>query len=305
MNSSWIQQIIYAWKNVFNNFRQHIISSLLTIMVIAISLSLPSICYLLWKNSGDAAKQWYPAPNLTVYLNKSLNSDAINNIKTQIDSFDMVDTTTYLSRTEALSEFEEWSGFKDAIELLGENPLPAVIIVYPKNDKTETASLKVLKDYLHTISGVDEVKMDDSWFTRLTALTKMVGKISFAISIMTILAVFLVIGNSVRLNIFARYDTIKVMQLIGATDGFILRPFLYNGGFIGFMGAIFALIITHLFIWQLSMVVANTATILGTDFSFKGMNIDESVLLIFISVILGWISAWIVTSKYLQFMTTK
>src|SRR5699024_8294510 len=114
-----------------------------------------------------------------------------------------------------------------------------------------------LKQQIQTLSGVDEVKMDDSWFTRLTTLTKMVGKISFTIAIMTILAIFLIIGNSIRLNIFARYDTIKVMQLIGATNGFILRPFLYNGIFIGVMGAIFSLIITHIFIWQISSVISN------------------------------------------------
>ncbi len=109
----------------------------------------------------------------------------------------------------------------------------------PKLDFQSTEALNTLRDRVSRIQGVDEVRMDDSWFARLSSLTGLVGRVSAMIGVLMVAAVFLVIGNSVRLSIFARRDTINVQKLIGATDGFILRPFLYGGAMLGFSGAFF------------------------------------------------------------------
>ncbi|VDZ76171.1 Cell division protein FtsX [Salmonella bongori] len=123
----------------------------------------------------------------------------------------------YLSREDALGEFRNWSGFGGALDMLEENPLPAVAVVIPKLDFQSTASLNTLRDRISQINGIDEVRMDDSWFARLAALTGLVGRVSAMIGVLMVAAVFLVIGNSVRLSIFARRDTINVQKLIGAT----------------------------------------------------------------------------------------
>ncbi|MEX9250846.1 FtsX-like permease family protein, partial [Salmonella enterica] len=148
-------------------------------------------------------------------------------------------------REDALGEFRNWSGFGGALDMLEENPLPAVAVVIPKLDFQSTASLNTLRDRISQINGIDEVRMDDSWFARLAALTGLVGRVSAMIGVLMVAAVFLVIGNSVRLSIFARRDTINVQKLIGATDGFILRPFLYGGALLGFSGAFLSLILSE------------------------------------------------------------
>ncbi|WP_392558636.1 permease-like cell division protein FtsX [Orbus mooreae] len=296
----WLRQIKYGWQNVFNDFRQHIIASLLTIIVIAISITLPTICYLLWKNANEAAHQWYPTPNLTVYLDKSLTPEQTTNLINNMKQFTEVEEINYLSRSDTLEEFKLWSGFSDALDLLDENPLPAVAIIIPKEEAKQTTILHALQTEVVKLNGVDDVRLDDSWFTRLTALTDMVKTIVWTISIFMIIAVSLVIGNSIRLAIFARRQTIIVMQLIGATEGFILRPFLYSGMFNGFISAVVALILSAIFIFQIETIILNVSSVFGTIFTIEGLSWEEALFIVLIATIIGWLSAFIATKKYLK-----
>ncbi|OCG06895.1 cell division protein FtsX [Gilliamella sp. wkB178] len=296
----WKRQIGYAWHNVFNNFYQHILASLLTIFVIAISIALPTIGYLLWKNANEAAQQWYPTPNLTIYINKTLTPEQTTDLITKFKTYSEVDKVNYLSRDETKEEFRTWSGFGNALDLLDDNPLPAVAIIIPKDEAKQTTILHQLQIELLKLDGVDDVRLDDSWFTRLIALTDMVKSIVWIISIFMIIAVSLVIGNSIRLNIFARRQTIVVMQLIGATEGFILRPFLYNGIFIGLVSSVLALILSEVFILQIDAIILNVSDVFGTIFTIKGLVWDECILIILFSMIIGWLSALITTKRYLN-----
>lgn len=298
----WKRQIGYAWHNVFNYFYQNIFASLLTIFVIAISITLPTIGYLLLKNANQAAEQWYPTPNVTVYINKTLTPEQTNNLIDQFKTIPEVQNVTYLSRDETRDEFKTWSGFDDALDLLADNPLPAVAIIFPVEEAKQTNKLHDLQAQLRKIDGVDDVQLDDSWFTRLTALTNMVKSIVWTISIFMIIAVSLVIGNSIRLNIFARRQTIMVMQLIGATEGFILRPFLYNGIFTGLISAILALVLSKVFILQIDSTMLQVSDVFGTIVNINGLSWDESLLIILFSMIIGWFSAFIATKKYLNKM---
>ncbi|MCX8660846.1 permease-like cell division protein FtsX [Gilliamella sp. B2772] len=298
----WKRQIGYAWHNVFNYFYQNIFASLLTIFVIAISITLPTIGYLLLKNANQAAEQWYPTPNVTVYINKTLTPEQTNNLIDQFKTIPEVQNVTYLSRDETRDEFKTWSGFDDALDLLADNPLPAVAIIFPVEEAKQTNKLHDLQAQLRNIDGVDDVQLDDSWFTRLTALTNMVKSIVWTISIFMIIAVSLVIGNSIRLNIFARRQTIMVMQLIGATEGFILRPFLYNGIFTGLISAILALVLSKVFILQIDSTMLHVSDVFGTIVNINGLSWDESLLIILFSMIIGWFSAFIATKKYLNKM---
>ncbi|XKM13487.1 permease-like cell division protein FtsX [Orbaceae bacterium ac157xtp] len=296
----WKRQIQYAWRNVFNDLRQHIIASFLTIFVIAISIALPTIGYLIWKNANEAAQKWYPTPNLTAYLEKSATKTQTEQLIAQLKQHPKVANVTYLSKDETLEEFKLWSGFSDALTLLDENPLPAVIIIIPKDEAKKSAILHSMQMELIKLDGIDDIRLDDSWFTRLTALTNMVKTIVWIISLFMLIAVFLVIGNNIRLSIFARRQTLIVMQLIGATDGFILRPFLYSGIFNGFISALLALILSQIFIIQIDAIILNVSSVFGTIFTLQGLNWDEALFILLISSMVGWLSALIATKKYLK-----
>lgn len=305
LRGGWREQWRYAWINTLADMMRQPLATLLTVMVIAISLTLPSVCYLVYKNVSEAAAQWYPTPQLTVYLDKALDDDAAEQVMTVLKGEEGVDKVNYLSREEALGEFRNWSGFGGALDMLEENPLPAVAIITPKMNFESSETLNTLRDRVAAVKGVDEVRMDDSWFARLAALTGLVGQVAAMIGILMIVAVFLVIGNSVRLSIFSRRDTINVMKLIGATDGFILRPFLNGGALLGFSGAILSLILSQAMVWQLGSAVAKVASVFGTIFVLHGLGWDECLLLVLVSAMIGWIAAWLATVQHLRRFTPQ
>lgn len=305
LRGGWREQWRYAWINTLADMMRQPLATLLTVMVIAISLTLPSVCYLVYKNVSEAAVQWYPTPQLTVYLDKALDDDAAEQVMTVLKGEEGVDKVNYLSREEALGEFRNWSGFGGALDMLEENPLPAVAIITPKMNFESSETLNTLRDRVAAVKGVDEVRMDDSWFARLAALTGLVGQVAAMIGILMIVAVFLVIGNSVRLSIFSRRDTINVMKLIGATDGFILRPFLNGGALLGFSGAILSLILSQAMVWQLGSAVAKVASVFGTTFVLHGLGWDECLLLVLVSAMIGWIAAWLATVQHLRRFTPQ
>lgn len=299
------EQWRYAWGNTVRDMLRQPLATLLTIMVIAISLTLPSVCYLVWKNVSQAAEQWYPTPQLTVYIDKSLDDDAAMNVVKALKAEAGVDKVNYLSRQEAMGEFRNWSGFGGAMDMLEQNPLPAVAIITPKMNFEDSKTLNTLRDRVAAVQGVDEVRMDDSWFARLAALTGLVGQIAAMIGVLMIVAVFLVIGNSVRLSIFSRRDTINVMKLIGATDGFILRPFLNGGAMLGFCGALLSLVLSQALVLRLEAVVTQVASVFGTTFDLHGLGWDESLLLLLISAMIGWIAAYLATVQHLRRFTPQ
>ncbi|MBP9643992.1 MAG: permease-like cell division protein FtsX, partial [Budvicia sp.] len=192
----WREQWRYAWNNTFLDMMRQPLATFLTVMVIAISITLPSLCYLVWKNVNHAANQWYPTPQITVYLDKKVSDEAASGLVSQLQALDGVENVNYISRDNALSEFREWSGFGSALDMLSDNPLPALAIVTPKTDFLDSDKRVTLREGIRNLQGVSDVKTDDSWFSRLSALTKLVGNISGTIAVLMIIAVFLVIGNS-------------------------------------------------------------------------------------------------------------
>ncbi|MGK9175611.1 permease-like cell division protein FtsX [Yokenella regensburgei] len=299
------EQVRYAFQGALQDLKSKPFATFLTVMVIAISLTLPSVCYMVYKNVNEAASQYYPSPQITVYFDKSLDDDAAAQVVGQLQSEQGVEKVNYLSREDALGEFRNWSGFGGALDMLEENPLPAVAVVVPKLDFQSTNSLNTLRDRISQLHGIDEVRMDDSWFARLASLTGLVGRVSAMIGVLMVAAVFLVIGNSVRLSIFSRRDTINVQKLIGATDGFILRPFLYGGALLGFSGAFLSLILSEILVMRLSSAVTEVAKVFGTQFELSGLSFDECLLLLLVCSMIGWVAAWLATVQHLRHFTPQ
>lgn len=300
LRAIWREQYRYAWSTTLSDLLRQPWSTLMTMMVIAISLALPTACYLIWKNIDAASEQWYPTPQITVYLEKSLNNEQSQALADQLAKIDGVESIIYLPKDQALNEFREWSGFDDALNMIDSNPLPAVVMLLPDNNHQTSDQMKTIRQQAGATSGVEDARLDDGWFTRLTALTGLIALMASILAALMIIAVFLVIGNSIRLNIFSRRDTIKVMKLIGATDGFILRPFLNGGAILGFVGALIALCISQLLIWGLNIAVSRVASVFSTEFRLQGISWEEALLLLLISTMIGWLAAWLATMKHLK-----
>ncbi|QGM80121.1 permease-like cell division protein FtsX [Otariodibacter oris] len=300
-------QTRYILRSVWSDLKQRKLGTFLTVLVIAVSLTIPTISYLLWKNTKQAADEFYPEPELTVYLHKNLSDHDIDTVVDNIRQFDTdkIESLDYISRQQSLEDFQTWSGFGEALEVLDNNPLPAVVILKPKKGFTSTDDMLTFRNELQQIKGVQEVRLDNGWLEKLTSLTQLIARISITCTLLMFVAVFLVISNSVRSDVSNSRVSINVMQLLGATDYFISRPFIYTGMIYGLLGSILAIIFSLMTISYFTSVVRYVTDMFTVKFELHAFDFSEVVLIIVSTIFLGWLSAQIATNRHIQKIGSK
>jgi len=201
---------------------------------------------------------------------------------------------------QGLVEFEQRSGFGNALEYLDNNPLPYVIIITPsKLNTTIQASQSLLKE-LQALSLVDKAQLDLEWVKRLQAIMALIQSAVDALGLLFGLAVILIVGNTIRLAIHSHRDEIKVVKLVGATNGFIRRPFLYTGIWYGLGGALLAWFMVFTALSFLETPVKKLSMAYGSGFNLQSMTFNEIGILLGMGVLLGWLGAWIAVSRHIR-----
>lgn len=300
-------QTRYILRAVWSDLVKRKLGTFLTILVIAASLTIPTVSYLLWKNIDHAATEFYPEPELTVYLNKNLSDNEANLVVEKIRQFDAdkIENLNFISRQQSLEDFQSWSGFAEALDIIEDNPLPAVVILKPKKAFTTNDEMLTLRNGLQSIKGVQEVRLDNGWLEKLTSLTWLFARVGTVCTILMMIAVFLVIGNVVRTDVANSRASIEVQQLLGATDHFIARPFLYKGMIYGFLGSLLAILFSSVVVSYLMGVVKYVADIFTVKFELNGLDLSEMFFIIVVCIFIGWLSANIATNKHIIRLGTR
>lgn len=302
MLNSLNAQTRFILRSVWQDLLKRKFGTFLTVLVITVSLTIPTVSYLLWKNTSHAATEFYPEPELTVYLHKNLAEHDINAVVERIRQFDTdkVDSLNYISRQQSLDEFRSWSGFGEALDILDDNPLPAVVLLKPKKTFTSPENMLKLRNGLQNIKGVQEVRLDNGWLEKLTAITQLIARVAVTCTLLMLIAVFLVISNSIRSDVSNSKASIDVMQLLGATDHFISRPFLYIGMIYGLLGSLLAMLFSLMTISYFTGVVRYVSDMFTVKFELHGFDVSEAIFIMALSIFLGWLSAKIATNRYIQ-----
>ncbi len=298
-------QSVYVLRAVLADLMKRKFATLLTVLVIAVSLTIPTVSYLLWKNIHHATTQFYPESELTVYLHKNLSEEDANLVVEKIRQQEGVESLNYISRQESLNEFRHWSGFSEELDVLDDNPLPAVVMIKPTKAFNESQQRNELRENLDKIKGVQEVRLDNDWLEKLTALTWLVAHVAIFCTVLMAIAVFLVIGNSIRADVYSNQANIEVMKLLGATDQFILRPFLYTGMIYAALGGFFACIFSSLTIGYFTGAVKYVTDIFAVNFNLNGLGLVEFLFLIVVCIIMGYIGAWLSATRYTRLLDKK
>ena len=298
-------QSVYVLRAVLADLLKRKFATLLTVLVITVSLTIPTVSYLLWKNIHHATTQFYPESELTVYLHKNLSEEDANLVVEKIRQQEGVESLNYISRQESLNEFRHWSGFNEELDVLDDNPLPAVVMIKPTKAFNESQKRNELRENLDKIKGVQEVRLDNDWLEKLTALTWLVAHVAIFCTVLMAVAVFLVIGNSIRADVYSNQANIEVMKLLGATDQFILRPFLYTGMIYAALGGFFACIFSSLTIGYFTGAVKYVTDIFAVNFNLNGLGLVEFLFLLVVCVIMGYIGAWLSATRYIRLLDKK
>ncbi|QLB13713.1 cell division protein FtsX [Bisgaardia hudsonensis] len=303
--ASFLVQFIYSLKSVLNDLFHKKYTTLLTVFVISVSLTIPTVGYLFWKNINNTSLSFYPDAEITVYLHKNLSESDANLVVDKIRDQDGVESLNYISRQQSLNEFRNWSGFSDGLDILDDNPLPAVVTVKPTTDYNQHEKRDELRRKLNSIKGIQEVHLDNSLFGKFTALSWLVAQITILGTILMFLSVFLIISNSISADIYSKRANIEVSKLLGATDQFVLRPFLYTGIIYGILGGLFACIFSAAIILYFKNAIQYVTDLFSVTFQWQGIRISELFFLMIVCSLMGYVSAWISANKYIRILEKK
>jgi len=255
-------------------------------------------------NNADAVSDsWQSAADFTVYLKLDVSEDAAKRTARSIEERDDVAGVTLIDRDAALAEFRTESSFGEALDALDGNPLPHTLVVHPASGIA--TDVETLAGAVAKLPEVELVQVDTAWVTRLRAMLALAARlVDFATALLG-LAVAIVVGNTIRLEINNRSVEIEVTKLVGGTDGFIRRPFLYLGLCYGFTGALVALAVVGVALLLLGPPVRAVAALYGSSFSLAGLSLAESGILLLGGALLGWTGAGLAAARHLRAIEPK
>lgn len=274
-------------------------ASLLTIAVIGITLALPAGLYTILGNLERIGSGWEGAGQISLFLKRGTKQTVVSRLVDNIRRLPSVSAVDYISPDAALTEFKRLSGFGDALEALGRNPLPPVLVVTPSSTQREPEALQHLVRALQAFPEVDIAQLDLEWVRRFQAVLALAQRGVVLLAVLLGLAVLLIIGNTSRLAILNRRDEIEIVKLIGGTNAFIRRPFLYSGLQQGALGALTAVLLVQTCLALLSQPIGDLASLYGSLFRIEGLDLTATGWLAIVGAVLGWLGSRIAVSRHL------
>jgi cell division transport system permease protein len=279
---------------------QHPLATAMTVAVIAVALALPLFLYVLLQNARAVTADWNQAFQLSVYLTPKADGNRADALARQLRARADVAAVRVITAEQALAEFRAASGFGSALDALDSNPLPYTLVVTPSIAASTTQGTAVLKTSIGSLPGVDAVQLDTEWVQRLHALLELLRRVVALTGVLLGLSVVLVVGNTIRLDILNRRAEIEVMKLVGATDGFARRPFLYSGTWYGLGGGLGAVLVVAIAVAVLDRPLERLSALYGSDFHLKGLRFADVVRILAGGAFFGWLGSWIAATRHIR-----
>ncbi len=274
-------------------------SSLMIVLVIAVTLALPAALNLVVKNAAAVSGSWDNALDFSVFLNRNISAQDAGKLARLIEQRADVDAVQVITAEQALSEFKQQSGFGDAMDQLSQNPLPHTLVVRPSAANT-TLSMVLLREELANLPETDLVQVDTEWVRRFHAILDILREAILIGSILLGTAIIVIIGNTIRLDIQNRREEIEVTKLIGASNAFVRRPFLWTGFWYGLLGGLLAIGLVLIGVRLLQAPVARLAGLYQGGIDLLSFELAEIGLIVGIGVFLGLTGSWFAAARHMR-----
>lgn len=306
---------VRSWRDPFDSYLAHHrktareswrrmlaapLASLMTWIVMGIAMALPVCLMLLLVSLESVSEGWGDAARVNIYLTDAASESDALALRSAVLARDDVSAVTFISREQALEEFRASSGLGDALDYLDQNPLPHTLVVTPVDTRQSQAGLALLTDHLEGLPSVDRVQIDLEWLQRLNIIADILRRGVTALSLLLAAAVVLVVGNTIRMAIEGRRDEIVIVKLVGGTDAFVRRPFLYTGVWYGLGGAMVAWALVEVAFWWVGAPVERLGALYGNGFSLQGLPLLSGLVLLAAGALLGWLGSWLAVKRHLK-----
>jgi cell division transport system permease protein len=276
------------------------LSTILTLLVIALALALPTSLRLFVANAQLATGNFANAVDVSVYLKTDVPLAKAQQLAQAAGQRADVAAVTVIPADKGLEDFRTYSGFGEALQALKENPLPHVLHVRPRAEDVSAAALESLRHYFSAWPEVELVQVDSEWVMRFNAILEVLRQLLLIAAALLGLGVLAVIGNTIRLEIQGRRAEIEVTKLVGGSNSYVRRPFLYTGVLYGVGGALLAWGIVAIAVAVLGDSVATLARLYGSRYVLRGPSRDDIGILLGAGAVLGWLGAWISAARHLR-----
>ncbi len=275
------------------------LASGLTVAVIGIALALPATLNVLVQNGRNLAGGWETVRDFSIYLVVGQELNVATSLADELEAMELIESTRVETADGALEQFRLSSGLDNVIDTLDENPLPHSVIVRPL-ETADPDALATLAESLTERPAIDLVKVDTQWVQRLNAILDFLRRAMMIATAMLVLAVIIIIGNTIRLDIQSRSHEIEILKLLGASDGFVRRPFLYLGLWYGLLGGLFALLLLVVGGWILAEPLQRLIGLYESQLELLGTDQATALTLLGGGILAGWGGAWSAVSRHLN-----
>jgi cell division transport system permease protein len=279
-------------------FRQPF-ASLMIVLVIAVTLAIPAALNLVVKNARSVSAGWDNALDFSVYLLRSVSETDASNLASLIEQRADVESVRLITASEALDEFRQQSGFGTALDQLSDNPLPHTLVVRP-SAANSGQSIVLLQEELGNLPEADAVQVDTEWVQRFHAILDILRRATVIGASLLGVAIVIIIGNTIRLDIQNRSEEIEVTKLIGASNAFVRRPFLWSGFWYGLCGGLLAVGLVHYGLYLLEQPVARLAGLYQSGIVVMSLSARETLTVIGIGVALGLTGSWSAAARHMR-----
>ena len=295
---SWLLHHLHVLRLTFLHLRSNALTSLLNIVVIGVALCLPTGGYLLLQNVQGLSERLVGTPQISIFMAMNATSEDIARSRSQLEQHKEIAKVIFVSREQALQQLQESTGLADVASGLAQNPLPNAFIIYPKDSAID--AMEKLRDELKSWSKFDHVQLDSSWIRKLQAILKFGRMAVLILSALLSLALIAITFNTIRLQILTRREEIEVAKLIGASNAFIRRPFLYFGLIQGLLGGATAWLIIAVSLLLLNLNLGELARLYASNFTLHHLSFSDSATLLLFSAYLGWLGALLSVTQHLH-----
>jgi cell division transport system permease protein len=297
---AWVLSHAQSFVYSLGQYYRNLLSSVLTTAVIGISLALPTGFYLILENAQQVTAGWGGAIQITAFLKSDIDDTVAEKFVTRLLDNPNIEAAKLISRDQALAEYKELSGFSEVIELLDTNPLPSVIIIYPKIDALTEGKDRQLLDFLYSHTEIEIAQYDQQWVKRLYSIIDIIQRFVIIFSAFIAFGVLLIVGNTIRMAIYHHRSEIEITKLFGATNHFIQRPFLYAGFWYGLSGGIASWLLLTLALQFLKQPVSRLAELYASEFSLANLSLTETLIMLACGIFLGLFGSWISVQRHLR-----
>lgn len=294
---AWLTHHLHSLKTAWEQFRSTPMANVFTVLVIGVAVALPAGLYVLLNNLDRAAGGVKPQAEVTLFLKSGTSEPQGRELAARLGKDAQIADVRFISRTEGIDKLES-AGLAEITAGLPENPLPHALVVKPREETPE--ALEALGQQLSELPEAEQILLDTDWIKRLAALMALGQDLVFILAAMLGLALAAITANTIRLQIYAQRDEIEVARLIGATDRFIRRPFLYFGGIQGLVGGLTGWVLILLGLALIAGSVSQVAQAYGVDFPLKSLGFPELLALLGLSTALGWLGAYFAVGQTLR-----